>query len=417
MGMTYQRGAVWWVKYYRNGRPIRESSGSPKESDAINLLKIREGDIAHGLPVNPKLNRIRFDEAAEDLKTEYAVNGRRSADELERRIRLHLLPYFGGRCLAMISTANVNAFILKRQMDVMIVGDDDDRQERKYSNGEINRELTTLKRILNLARQNGKLMHVPYVPMLKERNVRTGFFEREQFGRILGHLPAAIRPAVQFGYITGWRIPSEVLRLQWRHVDFEARVVRLDPHTTKNDEGRTFPFTDALEQLLEAQKAEHDRLKAKDVICPWVFNRSNRKVKGKRITTFLKTFRTACTKAGCPGRIPHDLRRTAVRNLVRAGVPERVAMQLTGHKTRSVFERYNIVSECDLLEAAKKLNAIQPASLPPAFDVAQAREGGSHTSDRDGLAATKPRSGEVGHNLGTVRPDRGSRRRVSLSIP
>jgi integrase len=156
--------------------------------------------------------------------------------------------------------------------------------------------------------------------------------------------PAAIRPAVQFGYITGWRIPSEVLRLQSRHVDFEARVVRLDPHTTKNDEGRTFPFTDALEQLLEAQKAEHDRLKANDVICPWVFKRSNRKVRGKRITTVVKSFRAACTTAGCPGRIPHDLRRTAVRNLVRAGVPERVAMQMTGHKTRSVFERYNIVS-------------------------------------------------------------------------
>jgi integrase len=202
--------------------------------------------------------------------------------------------------------------------------------------------------------------------------------------------PVELRP----GHITGWRIPSEVLPLQWRHVDFEARVVRLDPHTTKNDEGRTFPFTDALEQLLEAQKAEHDRLKAEDVICPWVFNRTNKKVKGKRITTFIKPFRAACTKAGCPGRIPHDLRRTAVRNLVRAGIPERVAMQMTGLKTRSVFERYNIVSECDLLEAAKKLNAMQPLSLPP--------EGGSHTSDRDG------------HNLGTVGPNRGSRLRVSL---
>jgi integrase len=336
---------------------------------------------------------------------------------IERWIRLHLLPYFGGRRLAMISTADVNGFILKRQKDVMTVGDDDDRQERKYSNGEINRELTTLKKILNLARQNGKLMHVPYVPMLKERNVRTGFFEREQFDRILAHLPAAIRPAVQFGYITGWRIPSEVLRLQWRHVDFEARVVRLDPHTTKNDEGRTFPFTDVLEQLLEAQKAEHDRLKAKDVICPWVFNRSNRKVKGKRITTFLKTFTAACTKAGCPGRIPHDLRRTAVRNLVRAGVPERVAMQMTGHKTRSVFERYNIVSECDLLQAARKLNALQPASLPP--------EGGSHAPDREESASPKrslvrhsaKRDGgsrDGRHNLGTARPDRGSRLGVSL---
>jgi hypothetical protein len=106
-------------------------------------------------------------------------------------------------------------------------------------------------------------------------------------------------------------------------------------------------------------------------------------VKGKRITTFIKAFRAACTKAGCPGRIPHDLRRTAVRNLVRAGISERVAMQMTGHKTRSVFERYNIVSECDLFEAVKKLHVIQPVSLPP--------EGGSHTSDRDGLASTKPR--------------------------
>ena len=116
-----------------------------------------------------------------------------------------------------------------------------------------------------------------------------------------------------------------------------------------------------------------------------------------RITTFLKAFRVACTKAGCPGRIPHDLRRTAVRNLVRAGVPERVAMQMTGHKTRSVFERYNIVSECDLVEAAKKLNILQP--IPPS----EVRLKPDTTSeDRDG------------HNLGTVGPDRGSRLRVSL---
>jgi integrase len=115
--------------------------------------------------------------------------------------------------------------------------------------------------------------------------------------------------AVEFGYITGWRIPSEVLKLQWRQVDLEARVVRLDSHTTKNDEGRTFPFTDALERLLETQKAEHDRLKAEGVICPWVFNRSNRKVKGKRIRPSSKRsgrrvrsgigFRTTCGGPPC----------------------------------------------------------------------------------------------------------------------
>lgn len=128
---------------------MRESSHSTKESKAKRLLKLREGDIEHGLPVNPKLNRIRFDEAADDLKSEYAVNGRRSADELERRIRLHLTPCFGGRRLVAITTPDINTFILTRQADVIETGEGDGRKERKVSNGEINRELTTLKRIFN----------------------------------------------------------------------------------------------------------------------------------------------------------------------------------------------------------------------------------------------------------------------------
>jgi hypothetical protein len=111
--MTYRRGAVWWIKYDRNGRPVGESSGSKKESDAIQLLKVREGDIAHGLPVNPKLNRIRFDEADGDLETEYAVNRRRSADELARRIRLHLLPFFGGRRLAEWRHVDFEAHVVR----------------------------------------------------------------------------------------------------------------------------------------------------------------------------------------------------------------------------------------------------------------------------------------------------------------
>src|SRR5258708_30547877 len=143
MGMLYKRGAVWWIKYDRNGRGLRESSHSTKEGDARRLLKVREGDIEHGLPVDPKLNRIRFEEAAEDLKTEYAVNGRRSADELERRIRLHLIAHFGGRRLA-ITTPEINTFILTRQPD--------------------------------------------------------------QIASVLAHLPPDLRPPIQFAYLTGWRM-------------------------------------------------------------------------------------------------------------------------------------------------------------------------------------------------------------------
>jgi integrase len=136
-------------------------------------------------------------------------------------------------------------------------------------------------------------------------------------------------------------------------VDFGAGEVRLDPGKTKNGEGRTFPMTRDLRELLEEQKAITENLQRQcKVVCPRVFHRAGRPIKSFRVA-----FRTACAGAGCPGRVLHDFRRTAVRNLVRAGIPERVAMQMTGHKTRSVFERYNIVSAGDLREAGKRLDA------------------------------------------------------------
>jgi integrase len=162
--------------------------------------------------------------------------------------------------------------------------------------------------------------------------------------------------------LTGWRIDSEVLPLEWRRVDFKANEIRLDAGTTKNREGRTFPMTQELRRLLKAQEAEHTRLKQAGHLFPFVFFREVAEGRGgekkpRRIKRFNKAWKNACRAAGCPGRIPHDLRRTAVRNFVRTGIPERVAMQMTGHKTRSVFERYNIVSEGDLREAARKIDA------------------------------------------------------------
>jgi integrase len=124
---------------------------------------------------------------------------------------------------------------------------------------------------------------------------------------------------------------------------------------TKNREGRTFPFTAELRSLLVEQEKAHDRLARKGRIVPFVFHRN-----GERIFSIQRAWAAACVAAGCPGRIPHDLRRTAVRNMVRRGVPERVAMALTGHKTRSVFERYNIVSEGDLRGAARLLDGVSP---------------------------------------------------------
>ena len=186
---------------------------------------------------------------------------------------------------------------------------------------------------------------------------------------VLAHLPDELRPAVQVAYITGWRIHSEVLPLEWRRVDFGADEIRLDAGTTKNGDGRVFPITAALRRVLEAQQTERKQLQQAGHVVPWVFWRMVAKGRGgpKRpvpITRFDKAWRAACRAAGCPGRIPHDMRRTAVRNLVRAGVPQTVAMKMTGHKTDSVFRRYDIVSESDLRDAARRLAELLGEVLP-----------------------------------------------------
>ncbi|MEW5983451.1 MAG: site-specific integrase [Acidobacteriota bacterium] len=338
------RGNVWWIRYYRNGKRYEESSHSDKEGVARSLLKLREGDGERGIPVTPAIGRLTFDDAAADLVTDYRVNGRKSLGHVERRLDRHLKPTFSGRRMASITTTDVRTYIAKRQTE-------------HAANGSINRELAMLKRTFTLAIQAGKLLHRPHIPMLREDTARRGFFERDQFDAVMRHLPNPLRPLFEFAYFTGWRVKSELLPLTWGQVDRNACLVRLEPGTTKNREGRAFDFSElrAVQDLLDGQWKQREELRrTKNLICPFVFHRG-----GKRIKDFRHAWESACKAAGCPGRIPHDLRRTAVRNLVRAGVPERVAMRVTGHKTRSVFDRYDITSSGDLRAAGARLNEAQ----------------------------------------------------------
>ncbi|CAN5849371.1 site-specific integrase [soil metagenome] len=340
---TLKTCETWTLRYHRTGRAIQEATKFTRKGDAQNLLKLREGDIAKGLPVSRASITLTFDAAVADVVNDYRANDKRTTEHVERRIRLHLAPAFGGCRLSNLTTAQLRAFIAERQ-------------KAGASHAEVNRELAIVKRACRLAQQGGTLLVVPYIPMLRESNVRQGFFERTEFEAVRDALPAALRPIVTFAYLTGWRVPSEVLTLQWGQVDRNAQTVRLDPGRTKNAEGRTFPYAllAELADLIEGQWTEHERLKNADVICPYVFPRAS----GKAVKHFRKAWETACTTAGVPGRIPHDFRRTAVRNLVRAGVPEKTAMALTGHKTRSVFDRYDIVNEADLRAAVGKLAGV-----------------------------------------------------------
>ncbi len=188
---------------------------------------------------------------------------------------------------------------------------------------------------------------VPHIKMLEENNVRTGFFEHDQFLALRENLPDYLKGVATFGYKSGWRV-SEITGLKWSNVDLEKRVVRLDIGTTKNKEGRIIYLDD---ELLDLFCGQYERQRAENYILPYVFlNKSGT----DKIKDFRGSWKTACELAGVPGLIFHDLRRTTVRNMVRSGVPERVAMMNSGHKMRSVFERYNIVSEDDLMLAAQR---------------------------------------------------------------
>jgi integrase len=194
------------------------------------------------------------------------------------------------------------------------------------------------------------IRRVPYIPMLREDNVRKGFFEHAEFLALRDALPDHLKGFVTFGYKTGWRF-SEIARLTWNPIDLSQNTARLEAGETKNREGRTVWPDDEVKAVIQEQGER--RKKANKLMC-YVF--TNKDGDG-RIKDFRGTWRSACKKAGLGHRLFHDLRRTAVRNMVRAGVPERVAMTISGHKTRSVFERYNIVDEKDLQLAAERQHA------------------------------------------------------------
>ena len=374
MGMIYKRGKMYWIKYYRNGKPYRESSRSHKESDAKRLLKKREGEISGGKLPGIYFDRVRFDELAEDFLADYRINEKKSLGRAEDSVN-HLMEAFEGVRVPDITTPRIQAYIEQRQSSewmcngckktfvvnkVEIEDPECPHCESKdvwikvkgAANATVNRELSALKRMLNLGTQQTppRVDRVPYIPMLRENNIRKGFFEHAEFEALRDALPDYLKGFVTFGYHTGWRV-SEIAGLTWSQVDRQQGIVRLEVGDTKNDESRTVYMDNELNVVIARQ---WEIRKKNHTLLPYVFLNKDGTDRVKR---FDKAWKTACKDAGIGVRIFHDLRRTAVRNMVRSGIPERVAMMIAGHKTRSVFDRYNIVNDTDLRQAAQKQEA------------------------------------------------------------
>lgn len=372
-GQIIPRGErTWLVRVYVGRDPQTDKRkydnhtvhGTKKDAQAYLNGKLRERDLGAYAGVKHTTVGSLLDEVLKD----YQINGK-DHDWADRVVRVHLRPFFGAMKAAALGTDEIRAYIAARQ-------------DKGAANATINRALSLLRRAFNLGKESTppKVGSVPFFPMLSENNVRKGFFEHDRFLEIRRALPEEIRPVITFAYFTGCR-RGEILGLQWSQVDMMERIVRLEPGETKNDDGRTIPLAPELYEMLSIQKAGRDQYFPES---PWVFHRA-----GKQIRNFRKAWDNACERhhleALCvrsgllssgsnaklrarleaarveigtatePAKLFHDLRRTGVRNLIRAGVPERVAMMISGHKTRSVFDRYNIVSESDLKDAARRL--------------------------------------------------------------
>ena len=354
MGMVYKRGAVYWIKYYCGGTPIRESTRTTKQKEAERFLKDREGRVAMGAPALPRIERLRFAALADALREHYQVTGSRRLNEVDQKLK-PVRAYFDAYRVVSIDQARITTYI-------------GTRQAAGLTNATINRELALLGKALRLAQERGQLLRVPRIHLLQESAPRSGFFERADFERVRKHLTARpdLQVAIALAYTFGWRMQSEVLRMELSQVDLAAGTLRLEPGTTKNRDGRTVYLTPELYPLL-AEQIERVKMLSRRLgrVIPFLFpNPRKGRFQGLRLRDFGKAWKTACRKAGLTGMIRHDFRRSAVRNLIRSGISETVAMKISGHKTRSVFDRYNITSDADLREAARKLHGHNTGTLP-----------------------------------------------------
>jgi len=350
-GWIFKNGSdTLWIGFSDRGIVHRENTHSTDRKTAENLLALRLAELKTDTYV-PRTN-IRVDELVADLLAEYREKQQKSIGHVKRRWKLHLCPFFTRRRASDVSTEMIRRYIAKRT-------------EASASPATINRELAILKRAFNLALEStpAKVKLVPYIPMFTERNVRKGFLQDAQYSALANEAAKEglwLRALLAVAYNFGWR-KSELLNLRVSQVDLLSRTIRLEVGETKNDAGRLVKMPDEIFTLLSALVTGK---KGDD----YVFTRDN----GKRVKCFDKVWDSICKRAGVPDLLFHDLRRTGARNLRRLGIAESVAMKVTGHKTPSIFKRYDITDESDMIEVAARLDekrqlAAEKKSRAPEF--------------------------------------------------
>lgn len=323
----------WHIKWSSPHGPRTKSAKTEDWDEAQKRLNEELGKVAQGNVSPIDYGKVKLKDLTDALLQDYHLNKRRDTAKVEIRVN-RILEFFGEKQKAMnVTTDRIKEFILRLR-------------EEGALDGTIRNHLANLKRAFSLALEctPPKVPGVPFVPMPPKPPSRKGFFELEQYEAVRKELPDYLKGLLTFAYITGWR-QGRCLSLKWEQVDFKAGFVHPKPGP-KNKQVGKWPLN-----LLGLEECLKEQLRNRVLGCPYVFHR-----RGRRIRDFRKAWKSATKRAKCGHRHFHDLRRTTVRNLVRAGVSDNVAMKLSGHKTRSVFDNYDITADQDLLEAGNRMN-------------------------------------------------------------
>jgi len=326
---------------------VRESAGTT-EAEALRALKRRQDELAaHRIGARrfqgPQQERVTIWQLLENLEREYALRGIASLPQLKAHLK-HIRASFENDRASEVTPARVGAYM-------------EQRLKEGAANATVNREVEGLQRAFTLAAEQEFLTTIPHFKSLPELNARQGFVERADFEHILSRLTVRGKPDPDLQAYASWCFHTgmragETKSLTWADYDAESQTIRLHAKDAKNRRGRAIPLTADLLTLME------QRVKARRLDCPFIFHRN-----GKPMGEFRKVWRRACEEAGVSGKLFHDLRRSAVRNMVRAGVNPDIARQISGHRTPAIFSRYNIITETDLRQAVKRTSEYL-ASLP-----------------------------------------------------
>jgi integrase len=328
----------------RRGEGASESSGSKNKQEAMRLLNERRKQIddrkvsSANATIGDLLDLYLADQRKNECK---------SLDSAEGYVRLHLRPAFGKIKADRLTTRMVNSFV-------------EQKRSQNYANASINRYLEALIRSYQLGLDNlPPLVYVmPEIEQLEENNVREGFLEHEQYVVLRDELPDHQKLILVIGYHFGMR-RGEILSLRWDQVDWDGNVIRFEKRQTKGKKARLAPLYGELRGWLDMAYA------VRDPECPFIVS-----WKGQGISETKTAWKSACKRAGIPDLLIHDLRRTAARNMIRAGVPEKLVLDIVGWKTRAMLDRYNIVDERDVHTAGEKMARY----LEPKAETAAARQ-------------------------------------------